>query len=227
MAPAISLQSAVAVAGRFPVLAGVDLDLDEGTICTVLGANGAGKTSLLRLLAGLMSLERGSGTVLGSDLSTQSAVVRTKVGLMGHGIGLYEELLPKENITFALRAARLDTARADKALHQVGISGRIAKTPVGQLSAGQQRRVVLASLIARRPRLWLLDEPHASLDADARLLIGQVIEEAASGGATVVATSHEPELSVPMADTVVTMAGGVITDRRPGGRSSPGAPHVA
>ena len=227
MAPAISLQSAVAVAGRFPVLAGVDLDLDEGTICTVLGANGAGKTSLLRLLAGLMSLERGSGMVLGSDLSTQSAVVRTKVGLMGHGIGLYEELLPKENITFALRAARLDTARADKALHQVGIGGRIAKTPVGQLSAGQQRRVVLASLIARRPRLWLLDEPHASLDADARLLIGQVIEEAASGGATVVATSHEPELSVPMADTVVTMAGGVITDRRPGGRSSPGAPHVA
>ena len=227
MAPAISLQSAVAVAGRFPVLAGVDLTLDEGAICTVLGANGAGKTSLLRLLAGLMSLERGSGSVLGLDLNRQAALIRTQVGLMGHGIGLYEELLPKENLTFALRAARLDTNRADDALHRVGINGRIAKTPVGQLSAGQQRRVVLASLIARRPRLWLLDEPHASLDADARLLVGTIINEAANGGATVVATSHEPELAVPMADVVVTMAGGVITDRSPGGRGISGAPDVA
>jgi ABC-type multidrug transport system ATPase subunit len=146
---------------------------------------------------------------------------------MGHGIGLYEELLPKENLVFALKAARLDPKRADEALDRVGINDRTAATPVGQLSAGQQRRVVLASLIARRPRLWLLDEPHASLDEQARTLIAGVIEEAAQGGATVVATSHEPELAVPMADVVVTMGGGVVTSSTLGGRNQDGVTHVA
>ncbi len=215
---AISLQSAVAVAGRFPVLAGVDLTLEEGTVCAVLGANGAGKTSLLRLLAGLTALERGAGSVLGADLTKNTSGLRANVGLMGHGVGLYEELLPRENLAFMIKAARLDPSGIPEALDRVGIRGRIAVTPVGQLSAGQQRRVVLASLVARRPRLWLLDEPHASLDAQARDLVGSVLEEAAAGGATVVATSHEPDIVIPLADVVVTMAGGVVTERYAGGR---------
>lgn len=218
MVSAISLQSAVAVAGRFPVLAGVDLNLEEGTVCAVLGANGAGKTSLLRLLAGLTALERGAGSVLGADLTKNTSGLRANVGFMGHGVGLYEELLPRENLAFMIKAARLDPSGIPDALDRVGIRGRVAATPVGQLSAGQQRRVVLALLVARRPRLWLLDEPHASLDAQARDLVGSVLEEAAAGGATVVATSHEPDIVIPLADVVVTMAGGVVTERYAGGR---------
>jgi heme ABC exporter ATP-binding subunit CcmA len=224
MAPAISLHAAVAVQGRFPVLAGVELELEPGQVCAVLGANGAGKTSLIRLLAGLMALERGSGTVLGLDLASQAPAIRRQVGMMGHGLGLYDELLAWENLEFALKAARLDPTTAVSALERVGIEGRLAKTPVGELSAGQQRRVALASLIARRPRLWLLDEPHASLDTEARLLIGELIDEAARAGATVVATSHEPEMAIPLADLVITMAGGVVVERASGTRA-PGGPN--
>ncbi|MEI8051111.1 MAG: heme ABC exporter ATP-binding protein CcmA [Actinomycetes bacterium] len=218
MASAIHLRSAVALTGRFPVLAGVDLDLDEGSVLVVLGANGAGKTSLLRLLAGLLALQSGTGEILGCDLSSHSRHVRRRVGLLGHDVGLYDELRPLENLTFALRAGRLDPALAAPALERTGITGRVAETPLGQLSAGQRRRVGLALLIARRPRLWLLDEPHASLDAPTRELVGELVEEAARAGATVVATSHEPELSVPMADLVATMAGGMIARMDLGGR---------
>jgi heme ABC exporter ATP-binding subunit CcmA len=218
MASAIHLRSAVALTGRFPVLAGVDLDLDQGSVLVILGANGAGKTSLLRLLAGLLALQSGAGEVLGCDLSRHSRSVRRQVGLLGHDVGLYDELRPLENLTFALRAGRLDPALAAPALERTGITGRVAETPLGQLSAGQRRRVGLALLIARRPRLWLLDEPHASLDAPTRDLVGELVEEAARAGATVVATSHEPELSVPMADLVATMAGGMIARIDSGGR---------
>jgi heme ABC exporter ATP-binding subunit CcmA len=218
MAPAIHLHSAVALAGRFPVLAGVDLDLDEGAVCVVLGANGAGKTSLLRLLAGLLPLSAGEASVLGHKLPDEARGLRREVGLLGHDVGLYDELRPGENLAFALKAARLDPAAAIPALERVGIVGRLATTPLGRLSAGQRRRVGLALLLARRPRLWLLDEPHASLDPPTRDLVSQLAEEAARSGATVVATSHEPELAVPMADVVLTLSGGVAAAVAPGGR---------
>jgi ABC-type multidrug transport system ATPase subunit len=78
--------------------------------------------------------------------------------------------------------------------------------------------VALAVLVARRPELWLLDEPHAGLDAAARELLSEVVGEAARAGAAVVLTSHEPDLTEPMADRVVVMAGGQVAAERPGGR---------
>ena len=226
MAPAISLHSAVALAGRFPVLAGVDLDLDQGSISVILGANGAGKTSLLRLLAGLLPLTSGSGTVLGCELPASAADLRRQVGMLGHDVGLFDELTPLENYRFALKAARLNAASAEAALERVGITGRLATTSLGLLSEGQRRRVGLGLLAARRPALWLLDEPHAGLDSTTRVIVNELCEEAANAGATVVASSHEPELSVPMADHVVTMSGGVVTSLHAGGRTG-GASHVA
>jgi heme ABC exporter ATP-binding subunit CcmA len=227
MAPAVTLRAAVALAGSFPVLSGVDLELPEGHVCVVLGANGAGKTSLLRLLAGLQPLATGRAEIVGCELPAGAASLRRQVGLLGHDVGLWDDLYPAENLRFALRAARLDPSAAEPALARVGIAGRTAATRLGQLSAGQRRRVGLALLSARRPRLWLLDEPHAGLDASTRLLVNELAEEAASAGATVVATSHEPELSVPMADLVVTMAGGQVVEQRVGGRQSRGVSDVA
>ena len=91
-----------------------------------------------------------------------------------------------------------------------------------RMSAGQRRRTALAVLVARAPQIWLLDEPHAGLDADARALVGSLVADAAASGAAVVLTSHEPALSVPLADRVVVMRGGRIGEVREGGRGADG-----
>src|ERR1700723_2702435 len=211
MAPVVHFRAAVALAGRFPALAGVDLCLQQGEVVVVVGANGAGKTSLLRTWAGLLPVTSGEATSLGKDLTTDHIPVRRYVGLLGHAPPLYDELSAAENVRFAVRALGLPVVRADEALEQLGLTGRLRTTPSGRLSAGQRRRVALAALVARRPALWLLDEPHAGLDAASRTLLGELIAEAGADGASVLLSSHEPELSVPLSDRVATMTGGRVT----------------
>jgi len=218
MAPVVTLRSAVALLGRFPALSGVDLDVEEGCVLAALGANGAGKTTLLHLLAGLLELRSGTATVLGCDLAKDRASVRRRAGLLGHGVSLYADLTPLENLSFALRAARRDPALAAASLERVGLLGRLATTPARSLSAGQQRRMGLALLHARRPSLWLLDEPHAGLDGPGRDLCDELVDEAARGGATVVLTSHDAERAASCADVVVMLAGGMVAQQRAGER---------
>ncbi len=218
MAPVVLFRAAVALAGRFPALAGVDLSLDQGEVVVVVGPNGAGKTSLLRACAGLLPVTSGEAEVLGVDLTADHTAVRRFVGLLGHAAPLYDELSAAENVRFAVRALGLPVKGADGALDRLGLTGRLRTTPAGRLSAGQRRRVALAALLARRPALWLLDEPHAGLDAATRALLAELIGEAVTAGATVLLSSHEPHLSVPLADRVVSMGGGRVTGEQPGGR---------
>ena len=221
MALVVKLRAAVALAGRFPALAGVDLSLETGEVVVVVGPNGAGKTSLLRACAGLLPVTSGEATVLGVDLTADHTAVRRHVGLLGHAAPLYDELSAAENVRFAVRALGLRSSAADGALDRLGLTGRLRSTPAGRLSAGQRRRVALAALVARRPALWLLDEPHAGLDATSRELLGRLVAEAVVDGASVLLSSHEPQLSVPMADRVVSMAGGRVVREEPGGRRAP------
>jgi len=221
MAPVVQFRAAVALAGRFPALAGVDLSLQTGEVVVVVGANGAGKTSLLRACAGLLPVTAGQAQVLGIDLTTDHTAVRRHVGLLGHAAPLYDELSAAENVRFAVRALGLPTATGEAALERLGLVGRLRTTPAGRLSAGQRRRVALAALVARRPALWLLDEPHAGLDAPSRALLGELINEAVLDGAAVLLSSHEPEHSVPLSDRVVVMSGGRITGAEAGGRRAP------
>jgi ABC-2 type transport system ATP-binding protein len=229
MDPAVLLRAAVATPGRFPALAGVDLEVADGEVVVVDGANGAGKTSVLRACAGLLPLSGGAGTVLGHDLRRHAPAVRRSVGLVGHAPSLYDELTVTENVRFALRAAGADTKAMDEALSRLGLSGRLGRTMAGRLSAGQRRRVSLAVLVARAPRLWLLDEPHAGLDAEARRLLAELLGEALSAGASALVASHEPDEVVPLADRIVTMAGGRVVATRRGKRRRlpPGTIHVA
>lgn len=229
MDPVVLLRAAVATPGRFPALAGVDLELAEGEVVVLDGANGAGKTSVLRLCAGLLPLSGGHGRVLGHDLARDATAVRRSVGLLGHVPALYDELTVAENVRFALRASGAGLGRMDSALERLGLTGRLARTGAGRLSAGQRRRVALAVVVARAPRLWLLDEPHAGLDADARRLLGELLGEALAGGSSALLASHEPEEVVPLADRIVTLAGGRATSSRRGTRRrlTPGTIHVA
>jgi heme ABC exporter ATP-binding subunit CcmA len=210
MQPVIHLRSAVALVGRFPVLAGVDLDVYPGEILLLQGANGAGKTSLLRACAGLLRVSAGEARVLGQDLVADPRAVRRRVGLFGHGTALYDDLSAKENARFAVKAAggRLDSV--GPALELLGISGRLPDTPVCALSAGQRRRVALGIIVARNPELWLLDEPHAGLDAEHRDLLDRLVLDAVGRGATVVLASHEADRARALARRVVRVAGGVV-----------------
>ncbi|HUC04813.1 MAG TPA: heme ABC exporter ATP-binding protein CcmA [Acidimicrobiales bacterium] len=221
MAPVVRFRAAVALAGRFPALAGVDLSLRHGEVVVVVGSNGAGKTSLLRACAGLLAVTSGEAEVLGVDLTTDATAVRRHVGLLGHAAPLYDELSALENVRFAVRALGLPASDADPALERLGLVGRLRTTPAGRLSAGQRRRVALAALVARRPALWLLDEPHAGLDSASRALLAELIDEAATQGAGVLLSSHEPALSVPLANRVATMSGGRVTSEEAGGRRPP------
>ena len=205
-------RSAVAFAGQYPLLAGADLDVGTGEILVLRGANGAGKTSLLRALAGLLPLFAGEAMVLGLDPTVDARRLRPQVGLLGHHNGLYEELSAEQNVRFAVAAARLPKGRAGEALDRVGLTGRLASVPVAKLSAGQRRRVALAALLARRPPLWLLDEPHAGLDAENRELLDQVLKEVASFGGTVVLASHDERTWDALATRAVTMSGGAVLD---------------
>ncbi|HWE57792.1 MAG TPA: heme ABC exporter ATP-binding protein CcmA [Acidimicrobiales bacterium] len=207
----IRFRSAVALAGRFPLLAGVDLDVDRGDVVLLRGANGAGKTSLLRACCGLLRVVGGQASVLGHDLTRDQRAVRRQVGLLGHHTALYDEMTAADNLRFALRAARVDTSSAGPAMETLGLTGRLATTALGSLSAGQRRRVALAVLVARDPELWLLDEPHAGLDAEHRDLLDGLIVGAAGRGRTIVMASHEADRAVPLAGSVVTMAGGTVS----------------
>jgi heme ABC exporter ATP-binding subunit CcmA len=210
MAPAVRLREAVALAGRFPLLAGVSVDIDEGEVALVRGPNGAGKTSLLRLCCGLLALHAGEAAILGHDLARDRRTVRRDVGLLGHQSFLYEDLTVQENLRYALRAAGAPVERAPAAALRLGLAGRLGSTPVARLSAGQRRRTALAVLLARDPQLWLLDEPHAGLDQEGRDLLDQLVVESRERGRTVVICSHEHDRAEALSDRVIWIVGGRV-----------------
>ena len=206
--PVIDLRGAVAVLGPFPALAGVDLRVETGEIVLLRGPNGAGKTTLLKLCAGLVPLERGDGRILGCDLRSERESVRMRVGMLGHANGLYSDLTVTENVSFWGRTVGATDAEVTAALARMGLDGRLAGLAVSRLSAGQRRRTALAALVARRAELWLLDEPHAGLDATGRDELDAVLRAAAAAGATVVVASHELERAGSLATRQVEIVAG-------------------
>jgi ABC-type transport system involved in cytochrome c biogenesis ATPase subunit len=221
MAPVVQLSSAVALLGRFPALAGVDLTVDAGRSGAVAGAQ---RRRQDHAAAGVRRLgSRGRGHSRGawfSDLVVDPTTVRRRVGYLGHGSGLYPDLTIAENLRFWTRAAGIDLGRADgradseltEVTVRLGLDGRLKDLAVARLSEGQRKRAALAVLVLRRPELWLLDEPHAGLDRAGRDLTDQLIGDAAAAGATVIMSSHELDRARSVARRMVTVAGGVITN---------------
>jgi ABC-type multidrug transport system ATPase subunit len=195
--------------GRFPALAGADLEVGAGEIVLLSGANGAGKTTLLRLCAGLLPLRSGQAEVLGADLAIDRRSIRRSLALVGHETFCYDDLTVHENIRFATRAAGKSPADADAALERLAL-GRMARVTHGRLSQGQRRRVALAIAVARDPRLLLLDEPHAGLDEQGRSVVDDVVRAAPSEGRTVLLASHELDLARQIATREVRIAAGQV-----------------
>lgn len=209
MPAVVRLRSAVCLLGRFPALAGVDLDAASGEIVLLSGANGAGKTTLLRLLAGLVPLYSGEAHVLGHDLRSDRRSARRDLALVGHETFCYDDLTVAENLRFSARAAGRSVTDADAALERLGLH-TVRDVVHRRLSAGQRRRLALAVALARDPRLLLLDEPHAGLDAEGRAVLDGVVRAAPGEQRTVLIASHELDHARDLADREVTLTAGQV-----------------
>jgi len=198
--------------GRFPALAGADLDVRAGEIVLVAGANGAGKTTLLKLCAGLLALRSGHAEVLGVDLTVDRRAIRRSLALVGHETFCYDDLTVRENIRFATRAAGRSIADADAALERLALN-RVARVTHSRLSQGQRRRVSLAIALARDPRLLLLDEPHAGLDDQGRSVVDDVVRAAPSEGRTVLVASHELDVARQIATREIRIVAGRVHEK--------------
>ena len=210
---AVRLHNAVVLLGSFPALAEASLVVKKGEIVLISGANGAGKTTLLRLCAGLVPLARGEASVLGFNLATQRKEAQAHVGMLGHANGLYLDLTAQENLKFWGAVVGASSREIALSAQRMGLHKRLLNTPVAKMSAGQRRRTALAILVIRRASLWLLDEPHAGLDASGRDEIDNILREAASAGATVIVASHELERAGALATRRIEVVGGAIVER--------------
>ena len=206
----IDFVDAVAVYNDYPALAGVTFSVDRQEIVLLQGPNGAGKTTLLRACAGLIPGVRGSAHVLGVDIAIDRESIRERVGLLGHQNGLFAELTIAENVDFWSTVVGATRAERDAAMQRMSIDGKLANRRVSELSAGQKRRCALACLVVRRAEIWLLDEPHAGLDAKGRDEIDLILKEAASAGATIVVASHEVERAQHLASRTVSLVAGHV-----------------
>ena len=186
--------------GERRLFAGLGFSLAAGEWLHVQGENGAGKTSLMRLLVGLSPADAGS--ILWRDEPTPSAEFRRDLIYLGHHAAVKEDLTPLENLRLAaaLDGIALDERAALAALIRLGLRGR-EELPVRVLSAGQKRRVLLARLLTRPAILWVLDEAFNALDVAAVKLLGDLIAEHLANRGMAVLTSHQP-LPVPGGKTL-------------------------
>ncbi|HUG16999.1 MAG TPA: heme ABC exporter ATP-binding protein CcmA [Thermomicrobiales bacterium] len=196
------------------VLRGVSLEVGCGEVIGLLGPNGSGKSTVLRIIGTLLRPNAGAVAVNGLDVVRDASGVRGHVGYLAHTPGLYDDLTARENLWFAADMLGLPYAAADASLERVGLT-RVAGDRVRGFSAGMQRRLALARLILRSPRVLLLDEPYSNLDAEGVELVNSTIAGIArSGGAALVAL-HELAPAKAMLDRTLTLAEGRIDTTHP------------
>jgi heme exporter protein A len=171
----------------------VGFELSAGGLMYVLGENGSGKSSLLRLLCGLLTPEDGEVFWNGKSIKHDAESYQADLIYVGHLNGLKDDLTVLENLEFSARLVgnMVDNGTILNALTAIGVA-RCANLPVGVLSQGQKRRVALARLWLTRSKLWILDEPFAALDAASiAVLAAQLNQHMANGGMTIITTHQD------------------------------------
>jgi len=193
--------------GDYPAIRDLTLPVAEGSCCALLGRNGAGKTTLLRILAGLSPFQRGSVRVFGDP--PRSSEARRRLGFLGHGIGVYEDLSARENLRFFATVCRIEHAKqtADSWLERVGLS-RVAMMPVRQFSRGMRQRLALARTFLNTPRILLLDEPFTSLDDRAIAMLSELLVESRVRGVTILLSTHQLREALAIASHVALLENG-------------------
>ena len=185
------------VRGDRRLFSDVNFALSPGSLLQVQGPNGSGKTSLLRLICGLLAPAEGEIRWQGANIHSLGEDYFNSLSYIGHRSGLKEELTPIENlrVTSGLAGTQLSQQQATSVLGKIGLSGR-EHLPARLLSEGQRRRTALARLLTSETSLWVLDEVLTSLDSSAVRFVTSLIEEHLNkDGIAVVATHHELDLS--------------------------------
>lgn len=188
---AIDVHGLVKRFGDKTVVDHVTMSVAEGEIVGFLGPNGSGKTTTIRIMCGLLTPDEGEGTVLGFNIRTDSLRIKREVGYMTQKFSFYEDLTIGENLEFVARLYRLKPVEEHVAstLEDLGLTSRRNQL-AGTLSGGWKQRLALAACIMHKPKLLLLDEPTAGVDPKARREFWDEIHRLASGGLTVLVSTH-------------------------------------
>ena len=210
-APAIRVQGLEKSFKDVHVLRGVDFDVARGSIFALLGSNGAGKTTVVRILSTLLKADGGTAIVHGFDVATQAARVRESISLTGQFAAVDEVLSGRENLVLVARLRHLkDPGKiADDLLERFGLAEASGRR-VATYSGGMRRRLDIAMSLIGNPPVIFLDEPTTGLDPQGRIEVWQVVKELAGHGTTVLLTTQHLDEAEHLADRIAVLHEGAI-----------------
>jgi polar amino acid transport system ATP-binding protein len=221
MTPALDIRGLVVRRGTRTILTGLDLAVAAGEVVALMGLSGAGKSTVLRLVAGLEPFLAGTIQLDGVTMEAGTLVprerLRSKVGLVFQYHFLFEHLTALDNVRLALvhvqrRPHKDATTRAMELLEELGVRDRAGAWP-RELSGGEAQRVAIARALAMDPPVLLLDEPTASLDPARRGELGRILRTLAAGGRALLTTSHDDDFVASHATRVAILAGGRVVEQ--------------
>jgi ABC-2 type transport system ATP-binding protein len=193
------------------VLKGVDFEVERGSIFTLLGSNGAGKTTVVKILTTLLKQDSGTATVNGFDVASKPDDVRQSISLTGQFAAVDEILTGRENLIMIARLRHLKNPRqmADELLNRFGLTDA-ADRRVSTYSGGMRRRLDIAMSLVGKPQVIFLDEPTTGLDPEARLEVWKTVKELADNGTTVCLTTQYLDEAEQLADRIAILHEGKI-----------------
>jgi ABC-type multidrug transport system ATPase subunit len=210
--PVITVTNLVKQFGRFAALRGVSASFNAHRLYGILGDNGAGKTTMLRMLAGLVAPTRGEISILGTKSPRD---VCRELGYMAHPSLLYDEMSGMENLHYFSRLYGLENdARCAEIITAVGLDPMLSR-PVGQYSQGMRQRMSLARALLNDPKILLLDEPFSNVDTRSAREMVKLLAHMRDGGKTIFVVTHQASLLDGAADEFIWMDGGLIINRTP------------
>jgi ABC-2 type transport system ATP-binding protein len=212
--PAIHVQGLEKSYKELRVLRGVDLDVARGSIVALLGSNGAGKTTMVRILATLLKADTGKVRVNGFDVATQANDVRESISLTGQFAAVDEILTGRENLVLVAKLRHLKDpgAIADDLLSRFGLT-EAGTRRAATYSGGMRRRLDIAMSLIGNPPVIFLDEPTTGLDPQARVEVWQAVKQLAEGGTTVLLTTQHLDEAEQLADRIAILhQGRIIVD---------------